>query len=570
MKITHTKRFGWSSKSRLTPALPILAVAACGGTDIVHPPDGNDHTTTPTSIAVSQAAVSFVSLGETATITVTVSDAAGNPIQDAATAWESSNATIARVTSTGEITATDVGDATLTASSGAVSATVTVSVTQVPASVVSGQESLSLVRLGKQDTATATVRDARNNAIFSAPISWQSSDNAVATVDQFGVITSTGRGTAHIRAISGDVADSMEVTVAATFGETVPALLDSIFARFGVPGVAVGVLEDGVVTWAGGKGNASNSPQRPVGSSTPFFIASISKTFVGWAASNLEARGLLDLDQPVEDFLDTWRYPPSQFNPSESTLGLLLAHQGGASVCCYPGFPPGAPLPTTQQSLDGATNGVGRVELIYAPGTQTQYAGGGITVSQLAIENVSGKGFGQFMADNFFQPLGMNNSTFELTPTLESNIAIPFNDDGSVADFPNFAALGAAGMISTVDDMLIFAKAVADGAAGTSTVPGMESSVINDLLATTPFTPPSIRYELGQQVRKHGGIEFIGHAGSHPGYTSQYQIAPKEGHAVVVLVNRRVGGGSTHNAITCRWFQAVTGTSPAEYCWVFN
>jgi alpha-tubulin suppressor-like RCC1 family protein len=125
--------------------------------------------------------------------------------------WESSDTVVATVTPTGLLTARFPGAATITARRGGASATVALTV--VASSLELGASIVS-VELGDRHSLTAMVRDADGNVIGGVPVTWRSSNPAVAGVDiESGVVTSLAKGTARITASAGGVTNATTVLV---------------------------------------------------------------------------------------------------------------------------------------------------------------------------------------------------------------------------------------------------------------------------------------------------------------------------------------------------------------------
>ena len=194
--------------------LVAVAAAACGGSEPTasSPPP---HTDPPvaTSISVSAAQLSFASLGESQTLTATVKDQHGQPISGVSVSWNSSSAAVASVNPSGTVTAAANGTATITASSGSLSATAMVTVAQVAATLAFGVSRLAFDSVNKTQTVAVSVRDARKNAIANPTVAWTSSDSAVVTVTSGGAATARATGTATLTATSGAASAALGVTV---------------------------------------------------------------------------------------------------------------------------------------------------------------------------------------------------------------------------------------------------------------------------------------------------------------------------------------------------------------------
>ncbi|HLB37379.1 MAG TPA: Ig-like domain-containing protein [Gemmatimonadales bacterium] len=165
-------------------------------------------------VAVTPATVWLTALGVTAQLGATVQDANGEGMPGAAVTWTSSDPDVATVSATGLVTAVGNGTAIITATSGGVSGTATVTVAQQAAVVAVSPEATTLTALGATAPLAATVRDAGGSVMVGAAIAWASSNTDVATVSAAGVVTAVGNGTATITATSGGVSGTATVTVA--------------------------------------------------------------------------------------------------------------------------------------------------------------------------------------------------------------------------------------------------------------------------------------------------------------------------------------------------------------------
>lgn len=166
-----------------------LFVTACSGSTSEPP--------AVASIAVTPATATPL-VGEAVQLSAAVKDAAGNLLSGQNLQWSSSASSVAAVSSSGLVTASAVGTATITAAVGAVSGTATITVLPDPiASIVLSPNSDTLL-VGETVQLTATVRDINNVIVTDRLLTWASATPTVASVSGTGLVTGVGDGVTTI------------------------------------------------------------------------------------------------------------------------------------------------------------------------------------------------------------------------------------------------------------------------------------------------------------------------------------------------------------------------------------
>ena len=178
----------------------ILLVLSCG--DGAVEPTPVPPAPVATTVAVSPASATLTAFGETTRFTAEVRDQNGQVMAGATVAWTSSDASVAAVDASGVVTAAANGEATITATAGSVSGTAAVAVAQVVHAVTVSPPADTLVTFGDTLRLVAEANDANGHAVADAEFSWESSADAVATVDGSGLVTAVGVGTTEITARS--------------------------------------------------------------------------------------------------------------------------------------------------------------------------------------------------------------------------------------------------------------------------------------------------------------------------------------------------------------------------------
>jgi CubicO group peptidase (beta-lactamase class C family) len=196
-------------------------------------------------------------------------------------------------------------------------------------------------------------------------------------------------------------------------GEAAPArTLADRMAHHRVPAVSVAVIEGHRIAWARAWGMADVASGRAATPTTLFQAASISKPVAATAALGLVEEGKLDLDADVNGHLTSWKMPDTSVAQGEKvTLRRLLTHTAGLTVHGFPGYERTERIPTAVEVLDGKGN-TDPVRISMKPGVMWRYSGGGYTVMQVLLGDVTGMPFDVLLRERVLEPMGMTLSTY--------------------------------------------------------------------------------------------------------------------------------------------------------------
>lgn len=192
-------------------------------------------------------------------------------------------------------------------------------------------------------------------------------------------------------------------------------LMDTLMDKYHVPGVSIAVIHTGQIEWAKGYGVREYGKPDHVDTTTLFQAASISKPVSAVVALRIVDQGELNLDEDVNNKLQSWKVPENEFTRKESvTLRRLLSHSAGFLMHGVPEFTVDDELPTPVQILDGDWYGASEsVHSIAEPGKMFRYSGGSYIVLQVLLTDISNRPFTDLARDLVLQPAGMFSSTFE-------------------------------------------------------------------------------------------------------------------------------------------------------------
>ncbi len=149
----------------------------------------------------------------------------------------------------------------------------------------------------------------------------------------------------------------------------------------------------------------------------------------------------------------------------------LLSHTAGLTDGLgYAGFAPGTPVQTLEASLrqpySSSPEEDHTVEVGIEPGTQFEYSGGGYTILQLLIEEVTGEVFEAYMQREVFDPLRMSHTTYNIDPARHRNLAESYQLDGTPSVRQRWTNTGASSIYTSASDMVRFLLANLPGPDG--------------------------------------------------------------------------------------------------------
>jgi len=213
------------------------------------------------------------------------------------------------------------------------------------------------------------------------------------------------------------------------------------------------------------------------------------------------------------------------------------------------------PLPPIEASLSGEAGGSFPVELLEAPGRRWLYSGGGYSVLQLLIEELTGRPFAEFMQAEVLARLGMAASSFWWRRTAAT--AHPHAADGGrIPDFA-FAEQAAAGLVTTAPDLARFVAAALSGPDGEPPGRGVvRPAGLRLALTAAPGTEG--RWGLGYGLGfLPSGERLAYHEGANRGWRAGLALLPDRRAGMVVLANSDAGSAPV-DAVVQQWVRRRT------------
>jgi CubicO group peptidase (beta-lactamase class C family) len=365
-------------------------------------------------------------------------------------------------------------------------------------------------------------------------------------------------------------------TLSEAFVEKLPTLMK--WAN--VPGVAVAVIHDGKPAWSGGFGVKKNGEPGAVDSSTLFGAASLSKPVFTYAVLKLREEKLIDIDRPLWNYLPNTDLPDSE-QSKQITARHVLTHSSGLQNWRF----------QRDQNL----------EFAFKPGERFGYSGEGFYYLQRVLENITGRGFEEYMREQVLKPLGMTSSTYLWMPENESRIAWGHNgrmfpsemfnsqqgkkmitlaaewkkpvetwkhDDlvkahavinKELPPFPNFFLPNTAGsLVTSVDEYAKFLIRLMDGKKDEL---DLSETVRKDMLTPQTKINDALSWGLGIGLEKLNGQNLFWHWGDNGTYKAFMMGDPVKRSGVVVFTNGSNGAKIWRTVVA----EATAADHPAFY-----
>ncbi len=283
----------------------------------------------------------------------------------------------------------------------------------------------------------------------------------------------------------------------------------------------------------------------PITSDNVFSFYSLSKPFLAIGIMKLQDDGLVDINDHPAKYV-----PEAKGFDERVTIRQMLSHSSGLpdfeqTVEFKEKFKHGCP-----EALRDQLKELVKFPMHFEPGTSTYYANINMTLCALAIENITGLKYADYMKENIFKPFNMRSAYVD---SKELNVDLRAKGyelvDGTVKHVDRALdwCLGAADIIGTVDDVYCLNKAIKHKLI-------LKSETWDDIL-----TPPRGTFALGCRVDEWHGKKRIIHNGGHTGFRTLHIQLPEDDFDLIILSN--TGWGDARNDISEAVYKFYYGES---------
>ncbi|HET9096465.1 MAG TPA: serine hydrolase domain-containing protein [Candidatus Baltobacteraceae bacterium] len=294
-------------------------------------------------------------------------------------------------------------------------------------------------------------------------------------------------------------------------------------ASHSTPGLAIGVVEDGLLVYERGFGYANLENKHAATTSTQFYAGSLSKQFTAACVLLLAQQKKLSLDDKVV------KYVPELTVAKNVTIRQLLQQTSGLpDVRKSPAIPRDLTRPVKIDELLKAANSL---PLESAPGTAFEDSNFNYLLAGLIVQRLSGLPLSVYYSTQIFQPLIMTSSFLAGDQGISRLHAIGYTRARGkfvrVRMWDPSWLFGSSGLITTVQDL-------AKWDIGLPLLLNVDS--VREMW-TPSGLPGQLQYGMGWVVDQRGGQRFVWQNGQLSGFHAMNALLPDEHVAVIILAN---------------------------------
>ncbi len=311
--------------------------------------------------------------------------------------------------------------------------------------------------------------------------------------------------------------------------------------QWDIPGMAIGIVKDGEIVYTRGFGVRKLGESGRVDENTQFGIASVSKHMAASSLGILVDEGKLSWDDPVVKHIPWFRFNDPHAT-EHVTVRDLLTHQVGV----------GRMLGNRLQFMTDRS----RDELLYRMRyhefeqpfrSQYVYSNMMYMLAGEVVEAITGKSWDEFMAERFFEPMGMSRSNTSIHDLDESNAAWPHQYiKGETVTIPRRSwdnASAAGGVNSTLTDMTrwmlmqLGTPGEFDGHTYVSarTMRDIQTPQVSQNIGSV--TAPLRGYGLGYGITDYEVVRVLSHGGATDGMNTTYMLIPEYEFGIIITTN---------------------------------
>ncbi len=305
----------------------------------------------------------------------------------------------------------------------------------------------------------------------------------------------------------------------------------SVYDKPGSPGCSLGVVRDGDFVYRKAYGLANLELGVPLSPQSVFYMGSVSKQFTAASVVLAAEQGYLSLDDDVHKYvpeLPGYGHVVTLRQMIHQTSGFrdffTLLSLSGHDVLDFNSPEEIFKIVVRQSGLNNV------------PGDEWIYSNTNYFLLGMVVQRATKKSLAEFAGENIFKPLGMSHTLFYDDHTLVVPGRVAAYDPGSYDNFhvdwsTTYEVVGGGGLMSTVDDLLLWDRSFYSNRLGKGTL-------VQELQTPGVLNNGNkISYAMGLDLGNYRGLDIVEHGGALFGYRTELLRFPEQKFTVICLCN---------------------------------
>jgi len=320
--------------------------------------------------------------------------------------------------------------------------------------------------------------------------------------------------------------------------EQLQAAIEEVLEDTKTPGVGIAMVNADGPLWVISLGKANVEEDRDADENTMFRIGSTSKMFVSLSILKLVEAGKINLNDKIKDLIPEikWINPWSEDHPVR--IAHLLEHTTGwddIHMVEY-AYSPDQPV-TLKEGLDFHPHS--RTSR-WTPGSRMSYCNSGPPVAAYIVEVMTGQKFEDYVQENFFDPMGMENATYFSTETYKE-LGATLYENGEPSDYWEIVMRPSGSINASPKEMASMVYLFINRGMVNDSVRVIAESSMQRM--ETPSTTNGAKagvqhgYGLSNYSSSHSGFKYRGHNGGVNGGLTELAYMPEHKLGYAFMIN---------------------------------
>lgn len=301
-----------------------------------------------------------------------------------------------------------------------------------------------------------------------------------------------------------------------------------------IVGLSAAIIVNDSVIWSNGFGYADKLSKVPMTANTVLNMGSITKTFTSLSVMQLQQKGLLNINDPLNNYLTDFRPKTKNIDIKDITIRSVLTHTSGIQ----PDIWKNSDLRSGKYT--DVLGYINNTYITYPPGMVGLYSNAGYNILGTLVKAVSKQDYADYVHQNIFAPLGMSRSGFAMGGLkYRSKIYLGGNE---VEEY-ELRDIASGGIYTNINDFSKYAIELMKAYNGESSSI-IDSPTIHEMFSLQNQNVPieSNKKGLGWFMFKNDSNFAVYHAGSAGFAQAKLLLIPKSKFAVIVMTNSAEGG----------------------------